>query len=297
MRRFSPIPPLFIPAIFIAFALPISFSAQGVSSSSDEPLCISTLRTTHGLIMATPSAERTAPLLAVGEQLRTCIDELGAFSPALGELGFMGAVTSDDRKLRVWTWNAPQDDRTCLYAGLIAHQDLEPAGLLDLAVASSSLAPETQATYGAENWPGALYYDILPVKEKSGAYLLLGWDAGDGAVTRKLVEPLTVGDQGRARFGAPLFDGFQQRFMLEFNDQVQVTLRHEPRKKRQPERIVFDHLAPRADHLEGVAAFYGPDLSFDAWVRHGKGWTFKRDVTVTQNIPDGRRFIDPRQAP
>jgi hypothetical protein len=233
---------LFIPAIFIAFALPISFSAQGVSSSSDEPLCISTLRTAHGLIMATPSSDRTAPLLAVGEQLRACVEEIGAFSPVLGELGFMGAVTSDDRKLRVWTWNAPQDDRTCLYAGLLAHQDLEPAGLLDLAVASSSRAPEPQATYGAENWPGALYYDI-------------------------------------------------------FSDQVQVTLRHEPRKKRQPERIVFDHLAPRADHLEGVTAFYGPDLSFDAWVRDGKGWTFKRDVTVTQIIPDGRRFIDPRQAP
>ena len=44
--------------------------------------------------------------------------------------------------------------------------------------------------------------------------------------------------------------------------------------------IVFDHLAPKEEYLESQFQFYGPDLSYDAFIfRRGK-WNFEEEVDV-----------------
>jgi hypothetical protein len=274
------------------------------TAAQSSPACIDSLQSVHAKIMASPAANRAEILGAISEQLHACIDSLGAFSDEFAALDFMGVITSQDQRLRIWTWNAPMDDRTCLYAGLIAHRPEKssrkqgaggPVDLYDLAAADSREAPALQLSYNQENWPGALYYAMAPDPTRNGIYTLLGWDAGDGRVTRKSVEPLQIKD-GQLRFGAAIFESSGQRYILEYRDQVQVTLRHEPREKRRPERIVFDHLAPAAPHLQGVTAFYGPDLTFDALVLDGKIWRLETDVSAIQHL-NGQPFIDPRQAP
>jgi len=269
------------------------------------PHCIDSLRAVHAGLMASPDEEREEILEAISSQLHRCIDSLGAFSEEMTGLDFMGVITSADQRLRIWTWNAPLDDRTCLYAGLVAfipgktsrnRGAGESIERYDLAVVDSRQPPALQSNYGPENWPGALYYSIAPEPTRDGVYTLLGWDAADGRVTRKSVEPIQI-IEGTLRFGAPIFGGPQQRHLLEYADQVQVTLRHEPRKKRRSERIIFDHLAPQASHLQGVTAFYGPDLTFDAFVLDGQQWRLETDVDAFQTLDGNQPFVDPRQSP
>ena len=42
--------------------------------------------------------------------------------------------------------------------------------------------------------------------------------------------------------------------------------------------IVFDHLSPRSDSQKGQFQYYGPDMSFDAFVFEKGKWTYKKDV-------------------
>ena len=64
--------------------------------------------------------------------------------------------------------------------------------------------------------------------------------------------------------------------MFEFNAKLTMTLRYNATS----ESIVFDHLAPKEDFLDKQYQFYGPDLSYDAFIyRRGK-WNFEEEVDV-----------------
>lgn len=217
---------------------------------------------------------------------------------------FLAAVTSSDGRLMVLTWNWPQADRTSSYAGLVAFRpsDREPWEFTRLYDANSADAPNLQRAVSADEWWGALYYDMVPDPVDKDTWLLLGWDDADAQVTRKVIEPLEWRSRG-LRFGAPVLDGprgMTRRWVLEYADAVQVSLRYQPAakgKQGHPERILFDHLAPSEPHLTGITAFYGPDMTFDAFVPGKKPtspWPLLQNVDAIQSLPGDRPFVDPR---
>jgi hypothetical protein len=62
--------------------------------------------------------------------------------------------------------------------------------------------------------------------------------------------------------------------VLEYGDALSVLLRHDG------ERIVMDHLSPRSADVKGVAALYGPDMTYDALEWDGKRWNLRENVDV-----------------
>jgi hypothetical protein len=50
-------------------------------------------------------------------------------------------------------------------------------------------------------------------------------------------------------------------------------------------RIVLDHLSPQRPDLEGQPAFYGPDLSYDAYVWQKDHWAYQRDIDAREQGP------------
>ena len=69
---------------------------------------------------------------------------------------------------------------------------------------------------------------------------------------------------------------YPKRVMFEYNAKTTMTLRYNTAVSA----IVFDHLAPKEDYLENQFQFYGPDLSYDAFIlRRGK-WNFEEEVDV-----------------
>lgn len=217
---------------------------------------------------------------------------------------FMAALASSDGRLQVFTWNWPHPDRTSGYGGLIAFREERDAPLrfTRLKDLSSADPHEPHRAYDAEEWRGALYYAMVPDEVDKDTWLLLGWDDADAQVTRKLIEPIQVRSRG-IRFGAPVLQtpqGMMRRWVLEHADAVQASLRHQPEergKSGHPERIVFDHLAPNEPHLTGITAYYGPDMTFDAFVpgkKPGAPWQLLEGIEAIQDLPGDRPFVDPR---
>ena len=277
------------------------------------------------MVGPTPSAAQgidLSPLEAIHSGLRTCSgDGCAAVSDSLttalialldaadpgSEIvppGFMAAVGSSDRRLKVFTWNWAQPNRTSSYGGLVAWQRSSGAPLTytRLSDSSSEDAPDIRNSVQAKDWNGALYYDLVPEPVDKDTWMLLGWDDADAMVTRKVIEPIQMRGRG-VRFGAPVLNGtmgMSRRWVLEYADAVQVSLRYQPELKGKgghPERIVFDHLGPSEPHLTGITAYYGPDMTFDAFVpgkKNNSPWNLAPNTTPIQTLPSDRPFVDPR---
>ena len=216
---------------------------------------------------------------------------------------FMATVESADGRLKVLTWNWPHEDRTSSYAGLIAFRDAEDADVefTRLHDPSSADRPEEDRILKPEDWNGALYYAIVPDAVDKDVWLMLGWDDADAQVNRKVIEPIRIAAKG-PRFGAPMLQsptGMRRRHVLEYADAVQASLRYQAEAKGRDgheQRLVFDHLAPREPHLSGISAYYGPDMTFDAYVpqKRGAPWVLQEDVGAAQTLSKDRPFVDPR---
>ena len=198
-----------------------------------------------------------------------------------GELGhLLGVVDGGEKaeKIKVVSWNVELIDRTHRYGGFImtieGWTELSQDERLDLGDAL-----DAQRRYKPEDWPGAIYYDVVVKNDnRKPVYLLLGWQGGNGTTTRKVVETLDV-NRGRVRFGTPHLEvqgRLVKRHHLVFSDAVSVALRHEP----EANRIVMDHLSPPSPELQGMHAYYGPDFTYDALVWHKGKWHLEEGVDV-----------------
>lgn len=281
----------------LAFVLASALFAAGQADP------FSSIRPLHAALATCEGDDCAALSDSIAEALEVGLSEGDAFADWPVQTDFMAAVASDDGRLRVFTWNWPHPDRTSGYGGLVVDgedpDDLRFTRLLD---PSSADRPSDQQSLQPEAWAGALYFSMVPDPVDKDTYLLLGWDDADAQVTRKVIEPLQLRPRG-VRFGAPVLQGprgMQRRHLLEYADAVQASLRHQPAtsgRNGRPQSIVFDHLAPREPHLTGITAYYGPDMTFDAFVPGKKGrapWVLEENIEVIQALPTDRPFNDPR---
>lgn len=273
------------------------------SATYGQALDLSELKPLHGALRTCQGEACKAISDSLGQRLESLLDSAPEGSEMV-KPDFLAAVTSADGKLTVLTWNWPQADRTSSYAGLVAFRSDQGAPLEFTALydESSADAPDPQRAVQSPDWHGALYYDMVPDAVDKGTWILLGWDDADALVTRKVIEPIQIRGRG-VRFGAPTLNGtmgMSRRWVLEYADAVQVSLRYQPEKKGKAghsERIVFDHLAPSEPHLTGITAYYGPDMTFDAFVPGKKPntpWQLAPNTTPIQVLPSDRPFLDPR---
>lgn len=213
-------------------------------------------------------------------------------------LKHMAVLMSSDGRLRIYNWNVPLEDDLHTYGCFVAWKErskdkdfnwveLEDKSEHSAGIARRFLTPET--------WAGALYYEIIPVGAKrKDYYTLLGWDGADGLITRKVIEVIELRGE-KIRLGAAIFDIPKEnpkRFMMAYSEEVSASLKYHADEKR----IVLDHLSPRAPGLEGNPAFYGPDLTYDAFLLEKGKWVFQEQVYVTMGKDkSGRPYIDPRE--
>ncbi len=222
-----------------------------------------------------------------------------SFDYPFDRLTRMAVLTSDDQLFRVFNWNVPKDNGTHLYGAFFMWKE-EKRKDTELHWVELQQVREDNSSYinkymTPEQWKGALYYEVITVTHKKDTYyLLLGWDGANGVINRKIIEPVTL-HKDKVRLGSPVFvvdRGSPKRFVMEYSEEVSVSLKF----RKAENRIVFDHLAPRAQGLEGNPAFYGPDLTFDAFVYDKGKWVFEPNVEVTLGREESRRpYIDPRR--
>ena len=187
-------------------------------------------------------------------------------------------LTSPDKRFRFIMWDVPKADGSYIYFGFIQAQHPKTKKYELYELSDKSAAVKSPETYVGDNskWFGMLYYSIIPCGDY---YTLLGWDGNDKLSSRKFIDVLSFKKDGTPLFGKAVFKmpkKIPSRIMFEFNAKLTMTLRYNATS----ESIVFDHLAPKEDFLDKQYQFYGPDLSYDAFIyRRGK-WNFEEEVDV-----------------
>lgn len=186
-------------------------------------------------------------------------------------------INAEDGTFRIFTWYTRSDIDLYKFYGTIQMRSdtLRMFPLIDYSDFTDN--PE-QVMVDNENWYGCLYYGIKSVKAgKKTYYTLFGWDGNNMTSNRKIMDILWFKD-GKPRFGAPIIlmgkGKTQNRFILEFADNATASLNYSEADKK----IVYDHVAPNGDALEGFFANYVPDGTYEGFAWKKGKWRHINEI-------------------
>ena len=205
---------------------------------------------------------------------------------------------SSDGKLRVFSWNYPKEDGTQLYFGCVVFKTSKSGEPLFFKLKHTAVKAEKwdNKVYDGTKWPGALYYAVVPMskgKKAGNSYTLLGFESKDNLSNYKVIEVITLSNDG-CKFGGNFFefeDRNPKRVVFEYSDQVTCSLRYYEKQKT----IVVDHLSPRESIYEGFFPEYGPDGSYDGYVLENGKWKYTPIIDIAPFV-EGQKvpFSNPR---
>lgn len=191
-----------------------------------------------------------------------------------------GLIESSDKKLRLWCWNISFSDQTFHYNCILGFKKGIDWIHYNLNDVSHRVEKPQQYLGTSSAWYGSLYYEIIAFGKKSeNQYLLLGWDGNDRFSTMKVVDVLSIDQEGIPHFGKRVFNTPWEsnvRIVFEYSSEAVMSLRYYEMK----EWLVFDHLSPLQPNMEGMYDYYVPDLSFDALQFRKDKWYFIQNVDV-----------------
>jgi hypothetical protein len=202
-------------------------------------------------------------------------------------------LKSNDQTVRLLTWNVELSDLSNTYSGFVLRREegKERVLVLELMDILDPYSSKPENVVDTKNWYGAIYYKIIDFSfQGKTQYLLFGYDGGTTMSNYKLLDVLSFTGQS-AKFGSPVFKdpkSLKKRVVFEYANMASMSLEFEPKRAR----IVFDHLSPEAPALEGVAAYYFPDMSYDAYVYDydREIWNLESDVIATNPEDVGERY-------
>lgn len=190
----------------------------------------------------------------------------------------MTSLVSDDKKLRIITWNYYDSDIHYYYSGLLLYRDRGQYYYYLLNDKTESDTARNRAYLSHEEWYGAHYYEIVQKKNLDKTiYTLIAWDGYSALTDRKIVEAVYIDSYGMPVFGDALFykdNSLRQRLVFEYSSQAVMLLRYNPKS----DIIVMDNLSPGSNFYEGVYQFYGPDYSYNALQFEKGRWVFHKFI-------------------
>ncbi len=195
-----------------------------------------------------------------------------------------------DSSFRIFTWQLYVDKDTYHFYGAI-QRNAEELELFPLIDRSSQMEgnPE-QAQLSADNWYGALYYNLRAVYPPDGApyYLCFGFDGNGYYERRKLIDVLRF-ENGVPVFGAPVFvdetsGQTKHRVMLEYSAEVSIACNYDLVQ----EMIIFDHLVPFAVAYSDQAV-HVPDGTYEAYDLGDDGRWYHIDQLANQILDEAPR--------
>jgi len=203
---------------------------------------------------------------------------------------------SEDKEVRIITWDMQMDDYTHKFFGYIQHYNTAKKtwDVFELKDKSEEIKNPETAVLSDEKWWGCYYFKIVQTEyKKKKYYTLLGWDGNDKITQKKVIDVLTFNSAGEPVFGAEklievykyigktdkLLIVWQNRLIFEWKQKISMALKWEEGKKV----IVFDHLSPDDSSKKGYYQFYGPDFSLDALKWEKGKWRYQSDSQDGKN--------------
>ena len=190
----------------------------------------------------------------------------------------IGIITSEDNRLRIFTWHIMDDFDHYRYFGFIqVGMKKGKSRLYELKDNNKLQRGVMKLDQSMEDWYGKLYYQVLTNQYKRKTYYtLLGMDFNNSRSIIKSVEVIAL-QRNAPHFERSLFFNGRDRvdrLVLEYSSQVAISVRYD----QGTDMITFDHLVPFHPIYENNFEFYGPDGSIDGLEFSGGIWNYQDDI-------------------
>ncbi len=219
------------------------------------------------MVDGTSQARRVHSLKKYIPTLVNALKIPGSFNYPFDSLSYMFTFTPPDKRFRLYNWHIEFINGTFRFYGVIQmnnEDSLEIYPLYDRV--EDALLNAEDTVLKREGWYGAQYFKLIQktIDEKKH-YVLLGWDGFNQKSNRKLIDVLTFNEEGKPRFGAPIFkknDQLQNRVIFIYNDDATMQLDYNARK----DVIAYDNLVAPNKRSRGIQHTYVPDGTYNFFV-------------------------------
>ncbi len=182
-----------------------------------------------------------------------------------------------DSSFRILTWQLYVDINEYQYAGFIQTNATQPKviKLTDKSVDMDDMILDFEVMT-ADNWYGAIYYNIMSFETSEGMkHLLFGYDGFQFFNKRKIIDVLSIED-GVPYFGSPVFtpldprrtDLIKNRVLMQYAAGSNITLNFNEKL----DMIMFDNLIPH-NNMGGQPS-YVPDGSYRGYKLENGQWVY-----------------------
>ena len=242
----------------------------------------------HNKLTELRSVKADSSIKKLNEEFRTlladALKEENAFDYPFNSLKTVGKIYSQDKLVRIFSWNVQYEDQSNDYFSFIMKKDdrRDRVHVVELKRKKQPLQALVRETLDHENWYGALYYEIVDVEKGNRTYYtLMGYDANNQRSTIKLLDVLYFTGKF-PKFGHPLFEtdsGYQNRVIFEHSSKATMSLKYDVNRGK----IVFDHLSPETPNLKEFKEYYVPDMSYDAYSFEKNKWRLQEDIIAVNS--------------
>lgn len=223
--------------------------------------------------------EKKANNLLFKNKMLKVLQNEESLSYPFSKLSTVGVINSPDKLMRIINWNVEQEDFSHTYTCFVLHMDKrrKKYNVVELKDMSFGMPSQPTEIITSDQWYGALYYKIIPVKKGSRTlYTVLGWDHNSSMSQIKLIDVIYFTGK-TVKLGSPIFKEGKttsKRVFFEHSKKTSMSLKYESDRKR----IIFDHLSPESPSMKKFRSFYVPDMSYDAFTYEDGKWTLREDV-------------------
>lgn len=277
--------------------LPFSIAAQIDSVLINEEKLIGLYNT---ILLSEENIEREKYNSEFYSLFRETLSLENSFEHPFDNLPTISIMLAEDESFRIFSWNLQNNEGAHSFFGFV---QLSPKvtknkkeKVIQLKNQEGELLKLENKSFNSDKWPGAIYYQIVPLKKgKQKYYTLVGWRGIDNGLTQKIIDVVYLNGEN-VKFGYPLFKmdkKTQRRLVFSYNAKATMHLQFNNKEQR----FVFDHLAPSSNLVVGQYRFYGPDGSFDALLLDKKVWVYKADIDAKNEAKKSDIYYNPVSQP
>ena len=248
--------------------------------------------------------------LAMNEDFMSLLEEVlqipNSFKFAWDSVKNFSILTAPDNSFKIFTWHIVKKDYSVDNFGFIQvyNEGRKKYVLFPLYDKRTTLDYPKTMVGNHNRWYGAVYYTIIPVKEKDFTYYtLLGWNGNDIFTNQKIIEVLHFNKETVPVFGARIFKNYPERVsrvILEYSKNAVLHLNYEHQQyavstgKMNPKThqleyknvdspmIIFDELIPMEDQMQSISAYMVPESSINqGFIENDGKWVFMKSVRGT----------------
>tara|TARA_B100000902_G_C27321923_1_gene925289 strand:+ start:4450 stop:5262 length:813 start_codon:yes stop_codon:yes gene_type:complete len=216
------------------------------------------------IISSESELERIQSNIIFTNKIIRILEYKSAYNYDFGDLETISILQPKDKSFKLFNWILPKEDGTFSYNALIIIPGKKNNTIIELNDQEYNIKNGNKLFYNKDDWYGALYYQIIQIKNKKEKYYtLIGWDGNNQISTIKLIDVLSLNNDS-ITLGKKIFikeNKKEHRAFIEYSSNSSVSVKYLKKEKT----ILLDNLTPINPKFKGIYEKYIPEGTYNAY--------------------------------